>query len=193
VAGANHDLHVLSEFGQIDDCPGEGSEDGLSDVFIKGAGGSDGDWVAEHHIEPLLIDRVLALGLDDLFLSGVSQQHILESLVGDEAGPDGVVVHALFSLIGKILGDVEVGVLGGLDQIRVYFEGEGSEVAVVHSAPVHDLLPDVLAEGLDDEVELGLGIEGLDGLVGPGLGGLVFSGVVLRVGDDPAWEGRYQV
>lgn len=102
-------------------------------------------------------------------------------------------MHAFLSLIGKIFSDIKVGVLGRFDQIGIHFESEGSEIAVVDSTAVDDLFPDVFTESLDDEMELGLGIEGFDGLVGPGLSGLMLSGVVLCVTDDPTWDGRYQV
>jgi hypothetical protein len=104
---------------------------------------------------------MLTFGLDDFFLSGVSEQDILQSFIRDEAGANGVVVHALFALIGEFFGDIKVGMLGGFDNVCVYFESKGSEVAVVYSAAVNNLLSDVLSEGLDDEMELGLGIKGL--------------------------------
>lgn len=104
-----------------------------------------------------------------------------------------MVVESLLALDGEFLGDVEVGVLGRLDQVGVDLEGEGAEALVVDAPAGEDVLADVLAEGLDDEVELGLGVEGLDGLGGAGLGGLVLAGVVLGVGGDPAWRGRYQL
>ena len=52
--------------------------------------------------------------------------------------------------------------LGGLDQIGVNLEGEGSKMAVIDAAAVKDLFFDVFSEGLDDEVELGFGIERFD-------------------------------
>lgn len=104
-----------------------------------------------------------------------------------------MVVHSFLPLVGEVLSDIEVGVLGRLHQISVHLKGKCTEVAVVHTAALQHLLPDVFPEGLDDEVKLGLGIERFDGLVGPGLGGLVFSGVILLVGDDPAWGEEYQV
>ena len=186
VAWTDHYLQIFTQLGQIDRCPRKGSQNRLRDVLVERAGGSDGDGVAEDHIEAFLIDGVLTLGLDDLLLAGISQQHVLQSLIGGEAGADGVVVHPLLPLVGEVLSDIEVGVLGRLHQISVHLKRKSTEIAVIHSAALQDLLPDVFPEGLDDEVKLGLGIERLDGLVGPRLGGLVFPGVILLMGDDPA-------
>jgi hypothetical protein len=184
-AGTDRHLQALAQLGEVDHCAGEGGEDGLGDVLVERAGGGDGDGVAEDHIEALLVDGVLALGLDDLLLAGVPQQHVLQLLVRREAGADGVVVHAFLALVRQLLRDVEVRVLGWLHQVGVHLEGEGPEVAVVHSPALHDLLPDVLAEGLDDQVELRLGIQRLHRFTGARLRRLVLPRVVLRMGDDP--------
>ena len=135
---------------------------------------------------------MLAFRFDDLLLSWVSEEDVLQLLVGDEAGTDGVVVHAFFPLIGQILCDVEIGVLGRFDQVSVHFKGERSQVAIVYSSPLHDLFPHVLPQGFDDEVELGFGIKWFDWFIGPGLGRLVLSWVILGVADYPTSNDSYQ-
>jgi hypothetical protein len=102
-------------------------------------------------------------------------------------------VHALFTLIRKIFGDIEVRVLSRLDQICVDFESKSPEVAVVYSSTFNDLFPDVFSESFDDKVKLRLGIKGLDRFTGPWLGGLMLSGVVLSVAYDPTSKETYQV
>lgn len=101
-------------------------------------------------------------------------------------------MHTLFTLIRKIFGDVEVGVLGRFDQICVNFEGKGSEVSIVDSSTLNDLFPDILSQSFDDKMELRLGIKGFDWFVGPGLGWLVLSWVILSMADDPTWQETYQ-
>ena len=96
-----------------------------------------------------------------------------------------MIVHPLFSLIRKIFRDVKVGMLGRLDQISVDFEGKCSKVTVIDSSSLNDLFSDVLAQSFDDKMELGFGIKRLHRFIGPGLGGLVLSGIVLSMGNDP--------
>ncbi len=193
VARANHHLQVLSQLCKINNGPWKCGQNGFSDIFIERAWCSNRNWVAEDHIEALLVDWMLTLGFDDFFLSGVSQQNILQFFIRNKARANRVVVHTLFALIREIFGDIEVGMLCGFDEICVYFEGKGSEVAVVYSAAVNNLLPDVLSESLDDKMELGLWIQGLHRFAGPGLGGLMLSGVILCVANDPTLQRAYQV
>lgn len=75
--------------------------------------------------------------------------------------------------------------LGRLDQISVDFEGKCSKVTVIDSSSLNDLFSDVLAQSFDDKMELGFGIKRLHRFIGPGLGGLVLSGIVLSMGNDP--------
>lgn len=96
-----------------------------------------------------------------------------------------MVVHAFFSLIGEIFGDVEVGMLGRFDDVGVDFEGKSTEISVVDTTTSQDVFSDVLSERSDDEMELGLGVERFDGGVSSGLGGEMFSGVVLGMRNDP--------
>jgi hypothetical protein len=128
---------------------------------------------------------VLTFGFSDFLFSVVSQQHVVQGFVGHETGTYLVVVHTLVALVGEIFGDVEVAVLGWFDDLSVDFEGEGSEMFVVDSSACEYVFFDVFAEGFDDEVELGFGVEGFEGFGSAWLRGLVFSRVVLGVGDDP--------
>jgi hypothetical protein len=73
-----------------------------------------------------------------------------------------VVVHAFVALVGEIFGDIEVGMLGGFDDLCVDFEGEGSQVLVIDAPAGEDVFLDVFAEGFDNEMELGLGVEWFD-------------------------------
>lgn len=73
-----------------------------------------------------------------------------------------MVVHALFTLIRKIFGNIEVRVLCRFDQVCVYFKSKGPEAAIVHSSTINDLFPDVFSEGFDDKVKLGLRIKRFD-------------------------------
>jgi len=73
-----------------------------------------------------------------------------------------MVMHALFSLIRKIFGDIEVGVLGWFDYLGVNFEGKSSEISKVDPSACKYLFFDVLSECLYHKVELRLGVKGLD-------------------------------
>ena len=59
--------------------------------------------------------------------------------------------------------------LGWPDQVSIYFERKCSKVAIVDPASGLQVLFDVLTEGLENEVELRLGVEGFDCIVGSGL------------------------
>lgn len=95
----------------------------------------------------------------------------------------------------QLLSHLEVGVLERFDVVGDHFHGEGAEVLEVNALPVLHFFPDVLGGGLDDDVELGLRLEGLVGGDGSGLRFKVLPGVVLRVGKDPRCvrESRYQL
>ncbi len=71
-----------------------------------------------------------------------------------KARSDFVVVHTFFSLIGKVFGYIEIGVLSWFDDICINLEGEGSEIAIVDSSSSDDVFFNVLTEWSDDQVEL---------------------------------------
>ena len=54
-------------------------------VLAEVAGGGDRAWVAEHHLETLLVYRMLALGHSDFLLAGVAGEGVLQVLVWHEA------------------------------------------------------------------------------------------------------------
>jgi hypothetical protein len=93
----------------------------------------------------------------------------LEFFIRNKARPDLVVVLPFLSLAFKFFGDIEIGQLGRLDNFSVDFEGKGTKVLIVDAFSSLNVLPDVFAESLDDEMELGLRVEGFGGLVGAGL------------------------
>lgn len=97
---------------------------------------------------------MLALGLRNFFFTRVSQQHLVEAFVGDEARSDFVVVEPFFSLVAEVLSDIEIRMLGWLDDVGVDFEGKGSEIAIVDAPSAGNVFLDVFAEGAYDEVEL---------------------------------------
>jgi hypothetical protein len=63
-------------------------------------------------------------------------------------------MHALFPLVGKIFGNIEVRVLGGFDDLCLNLEGKSSKISVVDSSASNNVLFDVLSKSSDDKVEL---------------------------------------
>ena len=63
-----------------------------------------------------------------------------------------MVVLSFVSLIVEFFCDIEVRQLSGFDDFSMDFKGEGSKVFIVDSSTCLDVLLDVLAEGLDDEM-----------------------------------------
>ena len=93
---------------------------------------------------------MLALGLCYLLLPRVPDEVVSQLFIGSEAGSNFVVMHAFFALVAEFLGDIEVRVLGWLDQVGVDFEGKRSEIAIVDATTSLDVLLDVLTQGLED-------------------------------------------
>lgn len=87
-----------------------------------------------------------------------------------------MIEHTLFSLIGKIFGNIEVGVLGWFDDLGLNLESKSFKVSVVDSSASKDVLFDVLPKGSNEKVELRF--RGLMALL-PHWSSVVNSGVSL--------------
>lgn len=162
MAGANYNIQRFSKLSEVASSPSESVQDGLSHILVKFAGSGNGNGVAVDHVESFLVNGMLALRFGNFFLTRVTKKHFVQSFVRNEARPDFVIVEPLLSLVAKVLGDIEIRMLGWLDNIGVNFKGKGSKIAIVDASSAGDVLFDVLAEGPDDEMELGLGVEGLN-------------------------------
>jgi len=69
-----------------------------------------------------------------------------------------VVVHTLFSLIGKIFGNIEIRMLSWFDDFSINLKGKGSKIPEVDSSTSKNVLFDVFSKSSDDKVELGFRI-----------------------------------
>ena len=96
-----------------------------------------------------------------------------------------MVVFPFLPLVIEIFRNVKVRKLGRLHDVSAYFEGKSTKVFVVDSPSCLDVFLYVLPEGLNDEMELGLGIKGLGSFVCTRLGLKVLSGVIIWMFDDP--------
>ena len=93
---------------------------------------------------------MLTLRFGDFLLARVPQQLLLQFFVGGKARPYFVVVHTFLPLVSQIFSDIEVGMLGRLDLVSLYFEGKSPEVPEIDSPSALDVLLDVVSESSDD-------------------------------------------
>ena len=97
---------------------------------------------------------MLTLRLGNFFLLLVALKLFLEILVDHETRPNVVDVFAFCSQLIQILGNVEVGLLGGFDHVAVDFTRKGSEILDVDSLSLQHFLLDVFGSGPEDDVKL---------------------------------------
>ena len=107
----------MAEIYEVAQCFCESFMSGTYGLFAEVASLSNGCGIAESHGKTLLVDGVLAFGLGELFLAGISKQSALQLLIWHETGTDLMDVLTVLPLIFQLLGNVKVAQLGWLDQL----------------------------------------------------------------------------
>ena len=112
---------------------------------------------------------MLAFGLGDFFLAGVADELLDKLRVWDKAWADFMVMFPLLPLVAELLGDIEIGQLSRLHQIRINLKGKGPKALIVDPTARTDILLDILPQPLEDQMELRFGVQRFHRFMGSGL------------------------
>ena len=151
------DFQRLPLLGKVSDRLPDSVVGGIDQVLVEVSGRGDGDWVAEHHPEALLVDRVLALRFAQQVFLLVPRQCIHEASLWNEHGLQPIEMPALFPLLLDVsLCRVEEGTqaMGDPWQLGLYFKSEGSEVPDIDAPALVDVFLEILDSGFPNQHHL---------------------------------------